>query len=63
MLYTVNADMHRNVMTAVDTEDPPIPNTEEAVKQQALRQLFCGNYAEGAMLREPEINWVEVDNE
>ncbi len=62
MELKVNADVQINVNTIVDTEDPLLaPYSREAVINQALAQIFCGNYEPGDMITDPKINWIECE--
>lgn len=63
MLYKINADFTLNVLTEVDTEEPPIENTQEEIKKQAIEQLMCKDFEIGDPVCDPKINWLECEEE
>jgi len=60
--YRVNADITVNVATIVNTQDPPIEDTDEAIRHQAKAQLAAGNFIVGDPVTEPTINFVEPED-
>lgn len=65
-IYRVNADFAINVTTFVDGDDVrrrKYETLDDAVRRVAQEQITSGAYEVGDPVSEPDINWVEVEDD